>query len=310
MVRDRSKLSKDAMADPTRSENRIQGFENSITKLFDDFKVALQKAIEDEALTKMVHADSSLPFMVDLEKFYESLDALVKMKLTDPGKVTIDMEISKSYKSGQRFASIWLGAPPEVRRAEWSKIKTLIDKNNGDFVGISDAMSKEIRTVISDGVLNESKYGDIVNDIMDRCDKIGKSRAQTMVRSESMFAVNEGVKDTIETDGIEEYERLEAADEKTCRDWEFNISGTTYMGCAEIDGKVFTREEADEIDQQTHPRCRGTWIPHVRTGEEPQKVVAKLQHMTDRLAGRLRVFFGAEEPKDSKPGDLWVNRDG
>jgi hypothetical protein len=81
-----------------------------------------------------------------------------------------------------------------------------------------------------------------------------------------MKAVNQGVKDEYLANGVEKFVRLENEDEKTCHDWEFDINGKIYMGCAEIDGQVFTAEEADEVDAQTHPNCRGTWLPFDELG--------------------------------------------
>lgn len=76
-------------------------------------------------------------------------------------------------------------------------------------------------------------------------------QAQTLVRTELSHIYNQASLDRYAENGIYFYEWLTAGDERTCED------------CAELNGKVFSIEEAIEGDNQPplHPNCLCTVIP-------------------------------------------------
>lgn len=244
--------------DPTQAEWLISRYESSIKKLFEDLKPKLEKIIEKPK----THAASDI-IRIDLKSVMNEVDNVMGKMYAD-AEGTIQTELSRAYSQGDSFAQIRLGAKPSVRKATWKVIGDRVLKSQSDFKGINDATAAKIKAAIANGIINEKTQGEIIDEIRDVIDKVGVARAETMVRTESMKAVNDGVKDRYDAEGVDGFERLEADDEKTCTDWEFNIDGQTYFGCAGIDGKIFTRDQANEVDEQTHPNCRGTWIPHFK----------------------------------------------
>lgn len=202
-------------------------------------------------------------------------ELLQDMVVAPAGGIIEDAE-KTAYSHGIHFAesffSVQLGADPAIRKLAWERIADRIDQNKMRMVRLSQDTQKEIRKVIGDGIADEREFKDITRDIIGRVDHVGIVRAETMVRSETVRAVNNGVKDRYQEAGVTWYERLEALDEKTCTDWEFNINGEVIMGCAALNGLRFNREEADLVDEQTHPNCRGTWISFIPVpqGEEEQ----------------------------------------
>jgi len=264
-------LSKELQADPSQAEEKVKGYEEQLAGLFENYKKALIRELTKTADTvKLQKAASSKTYTIDVGKFSSAIDRLTREELIEPGSEIIWDETKKAYLHGKIYGDtqlkpfgIQLGAPLAVRQIEWKKIKVLIEKDKGEFKGITEATNQRIRSIIADGVLDETKFGEITRDIVKAVDGVGITRATTMVRSETMKAVNLGVKDRYDAGGVEEFERLEALDERTCTDWPFHIGDRTFSGCGDLDGKIFTRQQADEVDRQTHPNCRGTWIPHV-----------------------------------------------
>jgi len=254
-------------ADPTQAEWIIKRFNAKIKLYLESIVPEIEKLFEGPpaGTPGLMHAASSIG-TIDLKDLLGGVDGILRKVYYD-SEGTLQDTIEKAYSQGDMFAQISLGAKPEVRRATWSLIGDRVLKSQSDFKGITDYTASKIRTTIADGIINERTQGDMIAEIMETIDKVTYARAETMVRTESMKAVNAGVKDRYDQEGVDGFERLEAEDEKTCTDWEFNIDGVIYMGCAGIDGKVFTKDQADQVDEQTHPNCRGTWVPSISIPE-------------------------------------------
>ena len=265
--------------DPAQIENLVKEFYDGLIKMFDvNYSVIFEKPKTHE---------SSSTVRYDLRTLLGNVDDLLG-KVYDDGKGFIQEKLFQAYSHGDMFGQIMLGASPKVRQATWRAIGNRVLKTQSDFKGITDETSKRIRGVIADGIIAEKSQGEIIADIQTIVGSVSSARAETMVRSETVHAVNEGVKDRYQLEEVDLFQRLEAEDEKTCDDWEFNIDddgdnpGGVFMGCVGIDGQVFTRAQADQVDEQTHPNCRGTWKPYIDIPGGRQPVVNDVN--TDEVA--------------------------
>ena len=274
------RFSAEFLQDPTRATHITEDYEAQILTLFEQFKGQLTRDFE--------HADRQSPTF--LQDFYARLDRLIQDSLTDPARKVIEKQVPRAYQQGLRFADLNINQLAVHRQESVldRRVGLLIYTHISAFRGITDETSKHIRTIIADGILSDAKFGDVSREIVRQVDDVGIVRASTMVRTETMRAVNTGAADRYEARGFEELERLEASDELTCTDWPFEVGDRTYHGCVEINGEVFTLEEAREIDAQTHPNCRGTWVPAV-TRKEKAAIVREMEEDIKDIQVRTRM---------------------
>ena len=254
--------SRGARRDPTKAGKLIRTYEDRLVPLLRNYGRRVAEELVWESQHSMTPGQHHLEaaFHIDPARFFLIMDQILNHKVFDPGWKIIEEEIPKGYERGYTYGAlqIGLGAPPDIRRAEAAKIGILVEANKAAFTGIGEETTKQIRRVISDGLVNESRQSEVIKAIMDRSESIGVARAQTMARTEVMNAVNTGVIDQYRRAGVEELEWLTALDERTCQDT-FTYMGYTYAGgCEGMDGKVFPIEEAPWCPG--HPNCRCTYV--------------------------------------------------
>jgi SPP1 gp7 family putative phage head morphogenesis protein len=248
--------------DPAQVDDRMESYEVRLVKLFNKIKPELQ-----DILKERTHA-------VDYRYIQKRLNELFGGVLKD-GKKVVDEEVEDAYNHGVGFAVLNLRqygiqSPPGLSLVDKRTIDLLRARNLSDLQGISAETSKVIMRKLTDGLLSGAPQGDIIKDIVSTVDTVGINRAATMARTETMRAVNGAVRQRYEQAGALKVQRLEADDEKTCDDWPFDIGGRRYNGCGEIDGEIFDYEEAEEVDAQTHPNCRGTWKPYIEVPKDEE----------------------------------------
>jgi SPP1 gp7 family putative phage head morphogenesis protein len=258
-MKDRSKtMTAKSWKDPTRSLSRLAKVESQLVALFRNYRrrVLAELKPAEQPFTQMEQLTQKWPESFSIEHFYQRLEDLTTQELIGPATAILEKEIPDAFTHGTKYADlnlkakmgIKLGAPLEERQRAWQKVGALVEKSKGEFKGVSDAVNQQIRRAVADGMVNEDSLSTVTKRIQDVAESVGENRARMIARTETMKAINTGVKDRYTQAGIVRYERLEAEDERTCE----------Y--CSSIDGKVFTKEEADEIDANMHPNCRGTWI--------------------------------------------------
>jgi hypothetical protein len=268
---DRSRFSPDFLRDPTRSDHLIRRYEDRLVPLFRRYGERIVEELRNPHYQEVT-------FRIDPGRFFLIMDTLLKGEVLDPGWQIIQDEIPRGYAHGYSFGAIaiGLGAPPDIRRLEAEKIAILLEANRAALKGIGDETTKQIRKVISDGLLREQTQGEIIQGIMDRSSAIGETRARAMARTEVMAAVNRGVLDQYARQGIDVsqappcpahvncrctyiparnggVEWLAALDERTCTDT-FTANGYTYEGgCEGMDGRIFGGSGTTQKAQQEIP---------------------------------------------------------
>jgi SPP1 gp7 family putative phage head morphogenesis protein len=258
-----AKTSPEIAKDPSQSLHIEDRFEARLHRLFLKFK----KKIPDLVGKPQTQKVGDLP-AINLDAFRTNLDVAITETILTPGEKIITETVVEAYQHGILFAVLWgrrvgKDIPLTELPADLRTMEILQARDLSELKGITDVMSKEMTRTLSDGVLAGRTFKEVTQDMLAAVDDIGLTRASTLVRTETMRAVNEATRERYDQFGIEKFQRLEAIDEKTCEDWEFNVGGETYYGCAAIDGLVCTPEEAAEVDAQAHPNCRGCWTIYI-----------------------------------------------
>lgn len=290
--------------DPSQSVHIEEKYETRLLRLFQNLKTRLPELVGNLQL------QASSTFPVPLNRLRNYLDLIMREEILNPGAEIIAEEVNFAFNHGQKFGELNLfrtSVYPPVNMPPYQKrtVEVLRQRNMADLKGITEDSSKRIIATITDGMLAGRDFGEVTEELDEIIETVSINRARVMVRTETMRAVNEGVRDKYQSLKIEKFERLEAMDERTCTDWEFVIGDKTYEGCAGIDGKIFTAEEAAEIDAQTHPNCRGTWIPV--SEEVPEEFWEEVEEEAQLQGGEGSGNFGhAGRPGlvgGSSPGD-------
>jgi len=142
----------------------------------------------------------------------------------------------------ERSDGIKLGASPEVRQQLSQKLAHQIETNTNCFKGISTESTNQIRNIIAEGVRTEKSIKEISREIVRQVEGIDIECAITIIKTETMKAVNVAAVDRYKQAGIKRLEFLAAADESVCET------------CSNLDGQIFDIDNLPEVP--VHPGCR------------------------------------------------------
>jgi len=264
-------LSDNIPDDPTDTISLIEQLETDLLKAVAQYREQVLAALEEAAVKKK--QEVSRP-TIDINSYSAAIAATASRVKIENRKI-IEQRTKEGYLKGIKFSQQGLH-PYKITVAynlpyDKSVIEALQARNTGAFSGVTNDMGKEIIRSVSEGAINGETVKQLSARVEVAVDGIGPARAETIARTELMKSVNTAVRLRYESSGVTKMRRMETKDERTCTDWEFNVGGKIYLGCKAIDGQVFTLEEAAEIDMQTHPNCRGTFVPVIE-GLNPKLV--------------------------------------
>jgi hypothetical protein len=316
--------------DPTAAEPLYEKLDKQITALFEDFKVEAVKVLEQQSFftpyqeasledrlyfhrerlraaqrARVPLTEATPAYVINTNAIMQYLSQAAFVRVMVPGQGLIWKAIPEAYSRGQKFADaelkskgfgIVLGAGPRDEKM----IQALKDRSLADLKGITEETSTRIMRTITDGVINNANFGDISRDIVRQVDGVGIVRASAMVRTETMKAVNVGVRTRLKAMGAELLERIAADDELVCdqcREWAERDNG---WGPG-----IYTFEQAAEVDQETHPNCRCTWGIFVPSSPT-ESLREALAEAGDSRWKKAWMAFGSSSPPDSGEGDLWA----
>lgn len=153
---------------------------------------------------------------------------------------------------GTSFTTLATTQAEKAVAMEWKgrNFSTSIWKNNA-------ALSTKLEKELVDMIVRGGGKDDVV-EILNKTMKVGFSNADRLVRTETMFIINQAQKDTYMNAGIEKYKILATRDSRTSEI------------CEEQDGKTysFTAAVVGENYPPFHVRCRTTVIPVLPTQQE------------------------------------------
>ncbi len=123
--------------------------------------------------------------------------------------------------------------------------------------GLSEDLKKKIAYELREGLLQ----GESIRELRDRIRKvvdIGRSRAETIARTESARVFNQAALTRYNNAGIKKWRWMAAMDERTC------------PVCMERHGKTFSNP-ADLPPHASHPNCRCTIVPEIPKEKPPEQ---------------------------------------
>lgn len=124
-----------------------------------------------------------------------------------------------------------------------------------ELTGISDAMDQQISRVLAQGIAEGKGPKAIARDMVNRVDKVGMTRAQTLARTEVIAAHADAALNSYEEMGVfdvtAEVEFATAGDSSVCPQ------------CESLSGQVYNLTEARGVIP-VHPNCRCSWLPIVK----------------------------------------------
>lgn len=208
-----------------------------------------------------------------------------------------EMDKAPAYIQGSRaqFLSTSFAAPERV-----SKVQLLSTRTFEELNGVSAAMGQKISRILAGGIANGLGVQKLARQMDDAISSMTRTRAEMIARTEIIHAHAEGQLDAFEDLGVAEVgvmsEWSTAGDELVC------------PLCEELEGTVFTVEEARGLIPR-HPNCRCTWIPaNVGEGKEKGRATtaAAKERRIDRSIQQERPNTDLDEARDKS---TWAGKD-
>jgi len=146
-----------------------------------------------------------------------------------------------------QFLATAFAAPETV-----SKLQLIYMRNYDALVGFTNEMATQASRILATGLSNGYGPARIAREMTKQIDSLTRKRANTIARTEVIYAHAEGQLDGFERLGIKEVgilaEWVTAGDDRVC------------ARCAANAGQVYTIEEARGLIP-LHPNCRCAWAP-------------------------------------------------
>jgi SPP1 gp7 family putative phage head morphogenesis protein len=275
-----------ADVDPTRTRTLRRKYAQRLRGRFADINTVIREAVKERDLFRL-DADTEalevpmLPvrdfrFTSDDEKvtaFREWLDEAQEQEVLSVISRNNNEFVRAAYGRGIKHANARLREEgvevsdetlQEIFRqpVHREKLQLLYTRSFTALEGITDDVGKEISRVLTQGLAEGVGPDEMSRRLTDRVDKIGKTRATTLARTEVINAHADATLTRYERMGIEEVTGDAEAEEKD--DVEFQTAGDSRVCpiCQSLEGRTFSTEEARGIIP-VHPRCRCAWLPVV-----------------------------------------------
>lgn len=132
--------------------------------------------------------------------------------------------------------------PRIYTEADWRVLDSLKVRNLTALKGITEQVNAQIIRELSDGINAGESIPKLSKRLQESVD-MGKRRATTMARTETINACVDGARVRYEQYGVKEFTYIAASDSRTCQQ------------CAALDGKVFKMGDNAHMPP-LHPNCR------------------------------------------------------
>ena len=180
------------------------------------------------------------------------------------------------------------------------RVEVLVSRVFTDLEGVTDSMASTMTRALADGLTQGLSPREVARMINREVD-VGRNRARTIARTETIRAHAEGQLTSLEAQGLDEVGVMV--------EWSTSGLGITALGnpspcpkCAPMKGVIFKIEEAHGMIPR-HPNCMCSFIPAgvgedtsgQKTGEERRQAVA------ESVAGEKEPRWAGAEL--AKPGE-------
>ena len=189
-----------------------------------------------------------------------------------------------------------------------SKIKLLSTRAYSQLEGVTASMDAEMSRILAAGMANGSGPGELGKQLNDTVSKLQRTRANTIARTETIYAHNEGQLDSFAAMNIDEVGVM--------AEWNTAHDGKVCALCRPLEGVVMTIDEARGLIPR-HPNCRCAWIP-ADVGEVDGGTTKSVWldggttgqvYAKDEADARIRQSLKAETPgvptKEARAASTW-----
>jgi len=140
--------------------------------------------------------------------------------------------------------------PAHVERAE-----LIFQRVYEDLEGVTQVMSKQMSRILSEGIVRGDNPKEVAEAMLDRVDKIGKTRAKLIARTEIIESHNIA--------SIKEAELLESETGVEIKmEWVTALDGRQRHSHEARNGNIYTKEEVQKLIGE--PNCRCNVTPYIQ----------------------------------------------
>ena len=147
-----------------------------------------------------------------------------------------------------------------LRPVHAERVGIIYSRAYDSLQGITREMDRQIADTLARGLADGRGSMDIARDLVNRVEKIGRTRARLLARTEVVAATTEAQLNAFEDAGLQgvdlEAEWLTAGDDQVCQECQDAASNGPY-----------TLEQAHGMIP-LHPNCRCGWIPRIENGRD------------------------------------------
>lgn len=265
-----------ADVDPTRTKTLRKRYAQKLRVGFSDINTEIRRGVRDRDVFGLdVGGDAladrvpSFRFTTDDQKSEEFLRWLRQQQEQDVLQtISTDRNtwVESAYSRGVQHADTTArqaGVEVPTRPIEATlrqpvhrdTLQLLYTRNFEALEGITNEVSRQVGRELTQGFAEGVNPDEMARRITDRVDKIGKTRATTLARTEIINAHSTATLERYDELGVEEVgvkaEFTTAGDLRVCPE------------CAALEGEVLKVEEAKGLIP-LHPNCRCAWLPVVK----------------------------------------------
>ncbi len=203
------KLPKVKGTDPTHTILLKREYGMKLGKLYDTFK--------EEVIIRLRPILGRAERSGIMGRAFEIIDETAAITIYEPSHKIIQENVTKGYAAGKKAASrnprvvrAGLTIPYQLNMLDQMVVQDLAARNFGLVTNATEKMKAEMLRTISEGIRQQKGTYEIANKLKDRVDKVGKSRAKMIARTEIAFSYNNAVAKTYQREGIEKWQWLSA----------------------------------------------------------------------------------------------------
>jgi SPP1 gp7 family putative phage head morphogenesis protein len=251
--------------DPAGAKSIERLYMRELNTLVVNFGQECRKIIDPQSI---IRALESPP--LDPSAIARAIRQAAEQQIAVPGERVALKASNLAFRQGKRFAereidylnripvakgSVSISLGGGLSPAELKTMKAIYERNLIEIKGMSDDLAKRMMRELLDG-MEKGENPRVVARRISTVTDIGKKRAVTIARTETMRAVNTSTKERIRAQGFSSVEWVSAQDD-----------GRTCDECLELNGQIFPIDNVPVAHGGTGINCRCTVVPTM-TDEE------------------------------------------
>lgn len=234
----------------------------------------VQQLVDTFADTELIAVNDpgdlgDLPVGERVQRFEEWLDSAMESEVMEVIDRDENVWVRRAYERGiedadgnlrQAGAGVAAAEASDVVRApiHERKLHVLFARNFSELDGITDAVAQQVTRELADGIAEGVNPSEMARRLTDRIEKVGKTRATVLARTETINAHSQATVERYRQQGVEavgiepEVQLQTAGDQDVCE----QCADAAQQGPWELD-----EFEGSEFQPPLHPQCRCAVIP-------------------------------------------------